>query len=47
METNILPHTFPVTLGTDPTSNESVNVDLAQCGNMLIGGVTKQGKLFL
>ena len=44
METNILPHTFPVTLGTDPTSNESVNVDLAQCGNMLIGGVTKQGK---
>ena len=44
MESNILPNTFPVTLGTDPTSYESVNIDLAQCGNMLIGGATKQGK---
>ena len=44
MESNILSNTLPVTLGTDPTSNESVNIDLAQCGNMLIGGATKQGK---
>ena len=44
MESNILQNTLPVTLGTDPTSNESVNIDLAQCGNMLIGGATKQGK---
>ena len=44
MESNFLPSTFPVTLGTDPTSYESVNIDLAQCGNMLIGGATKQGK---
>ena len=44
MESKILSNTLPVTLGTDPTSNESVNIDLAQCGNMLIGGATKQGK---
>ena len=44
MESNILPNTFLVTLGTDPTSYESVNIDLAQCGNMLIGGASKQGK---
>ena len=44
MESNILPNTFPVTLGIDPTSNESVNLDLAKCGNLLIGGATKQGK---
>ena len=43
MESNILSNTFPVTIGTDPTSNESVNIDLAKCGNILIGGATKQG----
>lgn len=40
MESN----TLTVTLGTDPISNESVLIDIAQCGNLLIGGATKQGK---
>ena len=44
MESYFLPNSLPVTLGTDPTSNKSVNLDLAKCGNLLIGGATKQGK---
>ena len=44
MESNILSNKLPITLGTDPKSNESVHIDLAQCGNLLIGGATKQGK---
>ena len=44
MESNILQNTLPVTLGTDHISNESVFIDIAQCGNILIGGATKQGK---
>lgn len=44
MESNILSNKLPITLGTDPKSNESVHIDLAQCGNLLIGGTTKQGK---
>ena len=44
MESNILQNTLPVTLGTDHISNESVLIDIAQCGNILIGGATKQGK---
>lgn len=44
MESNILQNTLPITLGTDHISNESVLIDIAQCGNILIGGATKQGK---
>lgn len=44
MESNILSNKLPITLGTDPKSNESVHIDFAQCGNLLIGGATKQGK---
>ena len=44
MESNILQNTLPVTLGTDHISNESVLIDIAQCGNILIVGATKQGK---
>ena len=44
MESNILSNTLPVTLGMNPTSKESVNLDLAKCSNLLIGGATKQGK---
>ena len=44
MKSNILQNTLPVTLGTDHISNESVLIDIAQCGNILIGGATKQGK---
>lgn len=44
MESNILSNKITITLGTDPKSNESVHIDLAQCGNLLIGGATKQGK---
>ena len=44
MESNILSNKLPITLGTDPKSNESIHIDLAQCGNLLIGGATKQGK---
>ena len=44
MKSNILSNKLPITLGTDPKSNESVHIDLAQCGNLLIGGATKQGK---
>ena len=44
MESYFLPNSLPVILGIDPTSNESVNIDIAKCGNLLIGGATKQGK---
>ena len=44
MESYFLPNSLPVILGIDPTSNDSVNLDLAKCGNLLIGGATKQGK---
>lgn len=44
MESNILSNKLPITLGTDPKSNESIHIDFAQCGNLLIGGTTKQGK---
>ena len=44
MESNILLNKLPITLGTDPKSNESVHIDFAPCGNLLIGGATKQGK---
>ena len=44
MESNLTNITLPLTLGSDPTTNESVSIDLGKCGNILLAGATKQGK---
>lgn len=44
MESNLTNFSLPLTLGLDSTTNESVSIDLAKCGNILLAGATKQGK---
>ena len=44
MESNLTNITLPLTLGSDPTINEPISIDLGKCGNILLVGATKQGK---
>ena len=44
MESNLTNITLPLTLGSDPTTNEPIRIDLWKCGNILLVGDTKQGK---
>ena len=44
MESNLTNITLPLTLGSDPTTNEPISIDLGKCGNILLAGATKQGK---
>ena len=44
MESNLTNFSLHLTLGLDSTTNESVSIDLAKCGNILLAGATKQGK---
>ena len=44
MESNLTNFSLHLTLGLDSTTNESVSIDLAKCGNILLPGATKQGK---
>ena len=44
MESNLTNITLPLTLGSDPTTNEPISIDLGKCGNILLVGATKQGK---
>ena len=44
MESNLTNITLPLTLGSDPTINEPISIDLVKCGNILLTGSTKQGK---
>jgi S-DNA-T family DNA segregation ATPase FtsK/SpoIIIE len=44
MESNLTNIPLPLTLGSDPTTNEPISIDLGKCGNILLVGATKQGK---
>ena len=44
MESNLTNITLHLTLGSDPTTNEPISIDLGKCGNILLVGATKQGK---
>ena len=44
MESNLTNITLLLTLGSDPTTNEPISIDLGKCGNILLVGATKQGK---
>ena len=44
MESNLTNITLPLTLGSDPTTNEPISIDLGKCGNILLVGATKPGK---